>query len=82
MHNIHIKAPVSESPFDKGSGLKANNFIKNRLLHMCFPVNPAKFLRTTFYRTPLMATSGFLTNLAENDCEENHFSIEFFSEIF
>ena len=28
-----------------------------------------------------MAASGFLTKLAENDCEENHFPVEFFSEI-
>ena len=28
-----------------------------------------------------MATSGFLTKLAENKCEENHFLEEFFSEI-
>ena len=33
------------------------------------------------YRTPLMAASGFLTKLAESNCEENHFSAEFFSEI-
>ena len=30
------------------------NFIK-RLQHRCFPVNIAKFLRTAFYRTPLLA---------------------------
>ena len=28
-----------------------------------------------------MAASGFLTKLAENNCEENHFSVELFSEI-
>ena len=28
-----------------------------------------------------MAASGFHIKLAENNCEENHFSIEFFSEI-
>ena len=28
------------------------NFIKRKLWHRCFPVNFAKFLRTTFYRTP------------------------------
>ena len=47
-----------------------------------FPVNIAKCLRTAFfYRTPLMAAFGLLTKLTENDCEENHFSVEFFSEI-
>ena len=29
-----------------------------------------------------MAASGFLTKLAKNNCEENHFSVEFFSGIF
>ena len=28
-----------------------------------------------------MTASGFLTKLAENNCEENNFSVEFFSEI-
>ena len=28
-----------------------------------------------------MAASGFLTKLAENNCEEKHLSVEFFSEI-
>ena len=27
-----------------------------------------------------MPVSGFLTKIAENNCEENHFSVEFFSE--
>ena len=38
---------------------------------------PWIFLRTAFYRTPLMAASGFLAKLAENDCEENHFPVVF-----
>ena len=34
------------------------NIIKKRLQHRCFPLNIAKFLRTTFfYKTPLMAAS-------------------------
>ena len=28
-----------------------------------------------------MAASGFLTKLTENNCKENHFSVESFSEI-
>ena len=32
---------------------EACNFIKKRLWHRCFPVNFAKFLRTSFYRAPL-----------------------------
>ena len=39
------------------------------------------FENSFLYRTPLMAASGFLTKLAENNCEENHFSVTFFSEI-
>ena len=33
-------------------------------------------------RTPLLATSGFLTKLAENNCKENYFSVELFPETF
>ena len=41
-----------------------------------------KIARSSFlYRTSLMAASGFLTKLAENNCEVNHFSVEFLSEI-
>ena len=28
-----------------------------------------------------MAAFGFITKLAQNNCEENHFSVEFFSKI-
>ena len=39
-----------ESPFNKVASLKAFNFIKKRLQHMCFPVHIANFLRTLFYK--------------------------------
>ena len=39
--------------------LAASIFIKKRLWHRCFPVNFADFLRTPFYRTPLVATSQY-----------------------
>ena len=42
-HNI---TPVLESLFNKVAGLKACNFIKNRLQRRCFPAKLAKFLRT------------------------------------
>ena len=42
----HKIKPVLESLFNKVAGLKAWNFIKNRLQHSCFPVKFAKFLRT------------------------------------
>ena len=67
-----------ESLFDNVTGLKA--FIKKGLRDRCFLVNIAKLLRTA-YRLPLVAASEFLAKLAENNCEENHFLVEFFSEI-
>ena len=48
-HKIHKKTPVLEFLFDKVAGLKAYNFNKKRLLHRCFPVNIAKFLRTALF---------------------------------
>ena len=52
---IYRKAPVLKSLFKKVAALKVCNFIKKRLQHSCCPVNVAKFLRTAFYKTPLMA---------------------------
>ena len=42
--------------FIKVAGRPAT-LLKKRLWHSCFPVNFAKFLRTPFYRTSLMAAS-------------------------
>ena len=39
------KTHVLESLFKRVAALKACNFIKTRLLHRCFPMNIAKFLR-------------------------------------
>ena len=75
------KISVLESFFNKVASLKAYNFIKKRLRHRCFPVNIANFLGTAFCRTPLMADSGFLTKVAGDNCEGNHFSVELLSEI-
>ena len=36
--------------FDKFAGLPANNFITKRLQHRFFPVNIAKFLKTSILR--------------------------------
>ena len=44
------KTPVLEFLFNKVAGLKACNFIKNRLKHRCFPMKFANFLRTPFFR--------------------------------
>ena len=38
-----------ESLFSKAEGLKTCNFIEKRLQHKHFPVNIAKFSRTTFF---------------------------------
>ena len=39
--------------FNKVAGLRPATLLKKRLWHKYFPVNFLKFLRTTFYRTPL-----------------------------
>ena len=39
-----------ESRFDKAAGPQVNNFIEKRLQHRCFPVNIAKFLRTSILK--------------------------------
>ena len=46
---FHRKTPVSESLFNKYSGLEACNFIKNRLQHWCFPSKFRKFLEHLFF---------------------------------
>ena len=48
---MHRKSSVMDSPLIK---LQGCNFIKKRLQRRCFPVNIAKFLKTTF----LLNTSG------------------------
>ena len=53
--------------YNKVAGPESATLIKKRLWHRCFPMNFAKFLRTTFHRTPL--NDCFLTIqhfLAEN----------------
>ena len=52
-----MKKSKFESLFDKVAGQMACNFIKKRLQHSSFPLNIAKFLRTTHfcYRTPPVA---------------------------
>ena len=43
---FHRKKNVLEAIINKGAGLQASNFIKQRLQHSYFPVKFAKFLRT------------------------------------
>ena len=42
------KKNLLESLFNKVAGLKSFSFIKKRLQHRFFPVDIAKFVRTTF----------------------------------
>ena len=46
--NINRKTPVSESLLNKVTDFQSCNFIKKGLQHRYFPVNIAKFLRTSF----------------------------------
>ena len=39
--------------YNKVAGLEPATLLKMRLWRRCFPINFAKFLRTTFHRTPL-----------------------------
>ena len=48
--------------FNKVADLRAATLLKKRLGHLCFPVNFAKFLKTTFYRTPLGNCFWFVNN--------------------
>ena len=48
-HDIRKKISVLESLFDKVTRLMAFNFIKNRPLQRCFPVNITKCLRKAFF---------------------------------
>ena len=45
---IFIRKHMCWILFNKAADLKACNFIKKKLKHMCFPVNLDKFLRTAF----------------------------------
>ena len=45
-------------------GLRPATFLRKRLWHGCFPVIFTKFIRTFYYRTPLVAACGSLINFA------------------
>ena len=46
-----------ESLFNKFAGLKGSNLLKTGIQHKYFPVNIAKFRKSFFNRTPLVAIS-------------------------
>ena len=59
--------------FNKVVGLRPATLFNKRLWYSCFPVNSAKFLRTSFYRTPL-TTASVMSRVCgniENTKEEN-----------
>ena len=69
----------SESVFDKVAGLQ---FFQKETPTQVFSCEYCEIFKDSFFnRTPLIAASGFLTKPSENKGEENHFSVEFFSEV-
>ena len=56
---LHLNCPLQVVIFmRKCLNFRSATFLNKRLWHRCFPVNLVKFLRTSFYRTPLVAASG------------------------
>ena len=75
-----MKTPVSESLFKKVA--RPATFLKRDSNTQVFSCEYCTIFKNSFfYGTLLVAASKFLTELAENNCEKNHFSVEFFSEI-
>ena len=52
-HDIRKKVSLLEPFFNKVTLLMIFNFIKNRPLHRCFPVNTTKYLRMDFFMEQL-----------------------------
>ena len=55
---VLLKNGKSVLPFNS---LKPASLLKKRLWHRCFPVSFVIFLRTPFYRTPLVTVSVYVT---------------------
>ena len=79
-----MKTPVSESLFKKVA--RPATFLKRDSNTQVFSCEYCTIFKNSFfYRTLLVAASKFLTELAENNCEKNHFSVVFlrnFLQIF
>ena len=71
--NIHSKISVLESLVNKVAELQACNFIKKWLQDRCFPVNIAKFLRTTFFIEHLRWL--VLQVLYNNSCSQKFYEL-------
>ena len=50
---MNFAKPSRSLFFNKVAYLRPATLLKNRFQHRCFPVNFAKYLRTTFHRTLL-----------------------------
>ena len=55
-HKIHQKTPMSESYFNRVSGLRDVTLLKKKFQHRCVQANVMKFL---FYRTVICLTVSF-----------------------
>ena len=51
--------------FNKVTVLRPATLVRKRPWHMCFPMNFTMFLRTSFYRTPLVAASYKIKEIIE-----------------
>ena len=51
--NTGVLRNFSEPLFNKAAGLRPATLLKKKLWRRCFPMSFARFLRTSFYRTPL-----------------------------
>ena len=61
---LHLNCPLQVVIFmRKCLNFSPATFLNKRLWHRCFPVNLVKFLRTSFYRTPLVAAPGNQTEI-------------------
>ena len=58
----NMKTPVLKSLFKKVAGLKVCNLMRKILQHRSYPVNIAKFLRTTFFIELFLLLSAWLGN--------------------
>ena len=74
-HKFHRKkTPVLESLFNKVTGLRPCNLIKNGIRHKCFPVKLSKFLRTAMLKN---IHGRLLLNFNKKRLERRWFAMNF-----
>ena len=54
--------------FAKVAGFRPANMSKKKLWHRCFPVNIAKFVRTTFFTEHLWALGSVFSRGIKGEC--------------